>query len=420
MNNNRNKYKNLYKINNQLLLTNNIYKDLEVESINNLKDYKGILLLDMNTSPQYSRSYFRIDTEDVMEAYKEDVSLLWDTSFPSYPSVLNETLNEGRLYGINSSYPNFKSFPKDIIKTKGLKVNIVGLGDVGGILATGLKLLSHETISSIGLYDTSPDKVSRWEQELSSILDINAPMGPKVYSLREEELFQCDVFIFCVSVGVPSLDAKIKDVRMAQFEGNKKVVSIYGKKAREAEFKGMFFVVSDPVDLLCKAVFMESNKNELGELDYRGVPSHRIKGFGLGVMNARAAYISSKEYPELDYINEGRVYGPHGEGLIVANSLKSYSNEASLLLTNKTKEANLKVRETGFKPYIAPALSSGALSILSALRGEPHYSSSFLGGIYMGARNRLIAGATIFEKISMPLELKERLKDTEEYLHKLY
>ena len=420
MKNNKTKYNNLYKLNNHLLLTDKFYKDLEEENIHGLKDFDGKVLLEMDTSPMNSRSYFKIETEAVMDAYKEDVSLLWDASLPSYPIILNEALTEGRLYGINSSYPDFLSFPKDITETKGLKVNIVGLGDVGGILATGLKLLSHETIASIGLYDTSLDKIARWEQELSSIFDINSPISPKVYSLREEELFNCDVFIFCVSVCVPSLGEKIKDVRMAQFEGNKRVISLYGKKAREAAFKGMFFVVSDPVDLLCKAAFIESNKNELGELDYKGIPSHRIKGFGLGVMNARAAYIASKEYPELDYINEGRVYGPHGEGLIVANSLNSYNNKASLLLTDKTKEANLKVRETGFKPYIAPALSSGAISILSALRGEPHYSSSFLGGIYMGSRNKLIDGATTFEKNPMPLELKERLRDTEEYLHKLY
>ncbi|WP_426349580.1 lactate/malate family dehydrogenase [Alloiococcus sp. CFN-8] len=420
MNNNKETYKILYKVNDHLLLTDKFYKNLETESIHKLKDYKGILLLDIDASPEKTRSYFKIDTEDVLQGYKEDVSLLWDTSLPSYPTILKDALQEGRLYGINSSYPDFKNFPQEIIKTKNLKVNIVGLGDVGGILATGLKLLSNETISSIGLYDTSPDKVSRWEQELSSIFDMSSPISPKVYSLKEEELFDCDAFIFCVSVGVPTLGSEVNDVRMAQFQGNKKVISLYGKKAREAAFKGMFFVVSDPVDLLCKAVFIESNKNEEGELDFRGIPSHRIKGFGLGVMNARAAYIASKEYPELDYINEGRVYGPHGEGLIVANSLKSYNNEASLFLTDMTKNANLKVRETGFKPYIAPALSSGALSILSALRGEPHYSSSFLGGIYMGARNSIIAGATIFEKDSMPHMLKERLKDTEEYLQALY
>ena len=46
------------------------------------------------------------------------------------------------------------------------------------------------------------------------------------------------------------------------------------------------------------------------------------------------------------------------------------------------------MREIGFKPYVAPALSSGALSILLTLRGEWHCGSVFLDGIFMGCKNR--------------------------------
>ena len=46
------------------------------------------------------------------------------------------------------------------------------------------------------------------------------------------------------------------------------------------------------------------------------------------------------------------------------------------------------MREIGFKPYVAPALSSGALSLLLTLRGEWHCGSVFLDGVYMGVKNR--------------------------------
>jgi hypothetical protein len=46
------------------------------------------------------------------------------------------------------------------------------------------------------------------------------------------------------------------------------------------------------------------------------------------------------------------------------------------------------MREMGFKPYVAPALSSGALSLLLTLRGEWHCGSVFLDGVYMGVKNR--------------------------------
>ena len=46
------------------------------------------------------------------------------------------------------------------------------------------------------------------------------------------------------------------------------------------------------------------------------------------------------------------------------------------------------MREIGFKPYVAPALSSGALSLLLTLRGEWHCGSIFVDGIFMGVKNR--------------------------------
>ena len=53
-------------------------------------------------------------------------------------------------------------------------------------------------------------------------------------------------------------------------------------------------MVSDPVDPLCKAAFLASSKNEQGELDYMGLAPEQVKGYGLGVMNARALFYADK------------------------------------------------------------------------------------------------------------------------------
>ena len=55
----------------------------------------------------------------------------------------------------------------------------------------------------------------------------------------------------------------------------------------------------------------------------------------------------------IHYIEEGRVFGPHGEGLIVANSIKNYNEEISNYLTDKTINANKEVRGFGYKPFVA-------------------------------------------------------------------
>ncbi|HOK49813.1 MAG TPA: lactate dehydrogenase, partial [Sedimentibacter sp.] len=95
-----------------------------------------------------------------------------------------------------------------------------------------------------------------------------------------------------------------------------------------------------------------------------------------------------------------------------ANSIYDYDDDLSRELTRYTVEANLEVRKTGFKPYIAPALSSGAISIVYTLEGKYHYSSNYLAGVYMGAKNRNLPSGLDIEKVKMPDKLFERIKNT--------
>jgi hypothetical protein len=178
-------------------------------------------------------------------------------------------------------------------------------------------------------------------------------------------------------------------------------------------------VVSDPVDLLCKSVLIQSNIDEKGKIDYRGLAPEQIRGYGLGVMNARAAYYAVQNKETMQYLKDGRAYGPHGEGLVIADSIENYNDDISRYLTNKTKKANLDVRETGFKPFIAPALSSGSLSIIATIKGEWHYSATFMGGVYMGARNRLTPSGIEIERLDLPDELIGRLEKTYKELEKI-
>ena len=232
-------------------------------------------------------------------------------------------------------------------------------------------------------------------------------------------MFGCDVFLFCASRFVPDTAVKDGDVRMAQYELNRPLAASYGRMAREAGFKGMFCVVSDPVDPLCRAALLESNRNENGELDYKGLFPYQVRGFGLGVMNARARYYAEKDPRFVDFLIDGRTFGPHGEGLIVANSVSRYDDALSRELTEKTKHANLDMRQLGYKPYVAPALSSGALSLLGCLRGAWHCSSTYLDGVFMGAQNRVAPNGPQLERLPLPGALLERIRETMEQLKQI-
>lgn len=313
------------------------------------------------------------------------------------------------------------------LKNNGYSVNIIALGDVGATLLLGLKLLGGDIIDTIGIYDMNTTVIKRYEMEMNQIgrpfahegtIDSELPFqlrpaSPAVRGISEEELFDCDMVVFCASKAVPPIQPGSNiDVRMVQFEANRKIASHYGNLAGRAGFKGIFAVVSDPVDPLCKEVLLSS-----------GLSPGQIKGYGLGVMNKRAEYFSHTDAAFSSYEREGRAYGPHGGDLVIANSIENYDDEISRRLTKLTVDANLQIRNIGFKPYIAPAISSGAISLILTLAQQWHYSSVYLGntdyGAFLGIKNRITGSKTEIEDIPLPINLYNRIKCAYDNLCKL-
>lgn len=296
---------------------------------------------------------------------------------------------EGRLTAVNTGRAGWEALLSAAPKAGKKRLNLLAIGDVGSTLLTGLKLLGGDVIESIGICDLSDQITARWEFEMGQIaLPWQYDTFPEVEVISPDRLFDCDMFVFVASKGIPPVGSGVKDVRMYQFENNAKIVKHYARMARAAKFQGLWCAVSDPVDPLAKTAYLESNRDENGVWDGQGLRPEQVQGFGLGVMNARAAYFAKRDGRFASFLTEGRSFGPHGTGLTIANSIDHYDDELSQELTRLTVTANLKMREIGFKPYVAPALSSGALSLLLTLRGEWHCGSVFLDGIFMGVKNR--------------------------------
>lgn len=348
---------------------------------------------------------------------KEDIRFLDPSRLPSPDlseqdsALLTELIEKEAIRAVNLSHPRFNELlAKPEPKSK-LRVNILAIGDVGSTLLTGLKLLGKDTISSIGICDISEKITARWEFEMNQVaLPWDYDALPEIEIIPAERLFDGDVFVFVASKGIPPVGSAVKDVRMAQLEANSEIVATYAKMARNANFKGLFAVVSDPVDPLAKTAFLESNKDGSGSLDFKGLLPEQVAGFGLGVMNARAAYFAKKDPRFKSFLTEGRSFGPHGADLVIANSIENYDDALSKELTGLTVTANLKMRELGFKPYVAPALSSGAISLTLALGGNWHCGSAFLGGVFMGAKKRYTSLGMQHEVLSMPDGLFSRIE----------
>lgn len=406
-----------YNVKNQRCISNYFYEDLEAISLDRALESQYIYLL-KKMEPSKSRRSFLITDSNQFFTEEEGLNLLLKGTKDDLPPWLENKINMRKVIGINTNYPNWRD-NFNIRTSQKWRINLFGLGDVGGTLLIGLRLLGGDRISKIGIYDRKEEKVKRWVYEANQILSPEDILHPPVEGIREEELFDCDMFIFCASVGVPPVGKEAGDVRMTQFQGNSELIGKYARMARDYVFKGIFAVVSDPVDLLCKSVFLQSNINKTGNLDYNGLAPEQIRGYGLGVMHARASFYASQDKNSFQYLKEGRAFGPHGEGLIIADSIKNYNDAISRKLTELTKNANLEIRKTGFKPYIAPALSSGALSIIATIKGEWHYSSVFLGGVFMGCRNKLSPLGTEIERNELPSKLLERIREVYNELEKI-
>ena len=373
----------------------------------------GEVLWVFHRPPLSGRDTFPV-TDPAQLTEREGVASLCAAPGPEgLPRELTNAIRAGRVRAVNLAHPRFEELMAPLPRPEKVRVNLLALGDVGSTLLMGLRLMGGDVISSIGICDLRENVAERWEFELNQI-QLPGPYDalPPVEIVSPEQLFDGDVFLFCASRFVPDTAVKTGDVRMAQYRLNRELAALYAQKARQARYRGLFCVVSDPVDPLCRAVLTESNRAPSGEMDYQGLFSHQVRGFGLGVMNARAAYYARKDPRFASFLTEGRSFGPHGEDLVIANSIDRYDDGLSRLLTERTVHANLQMREMGFKPYVAPALSSGALSLLLCLRGQWHCSSTYLDGVFMGARNRVLPTGTELERLPLPQALQDRLQTT--------
>lgn len=363
--------------------------------------------------PLKSRGCFAVEnTAQIMEP-ENACALLPNEASAALPELETFVREKGATV-LNTAFARAFDHLARPRKKSGLTATLVGLGDVGGTLLIALKLLGRE-LSRIAIYDPNEALCRRYEVELNQVLPPDGAPLPEIAICSQERLFDCDLFLFTASRGVPPVGSDVQDVRMAQFVRNREMLAGYARCAREAAFGGLFCQISDPVDQLCRAVFLESNRDASGAFDAAGLLPEQVRGFGLGVMAARAAYHAKKD--GIDF-SGGRVYGPHGADLIVANHPQNYDEALSARLTQETVTANLRVRELGFKPYIAPALSSAAVSLLRLVRGEVCCSAIPMGGAYFGCRSRTTSAGILTQREALHPALFRKIEEVQQRLER--
>ena len=368
-------------------LDENPYKIYAFEAVSEIDETKEHIVF-LYRDDLHSTSLLRyVSADQVHAVHLQTIQNVYDGSVEEHKKVVAVNINRFEHHFGSFSLSKLVMHLEERFSwhQRKKKVSLLGLGDVGSMLAIGLKLLGGDVIEQLGVFDINEASKKRWEMELNQI-DVCPTL--RVKAIEADELFDADVFVFCASKFVPKVGEEGQDVRMVQYASNAELIDLYAKKAIECDFKGIFAVVSDPVDLLCLKALASSTFNSVtGAYDSKGLLPEQVMGFGLGVMDARAKYYS--DLMQLKYRDTGRAFGPHGKDLVVSENICDEDQTASVALTQKVVHSNMDMRALGYKPFIAPALSSGANAIVRLLSGDWHYSAQFFNGIYWGSKYRL-------------------------------
>ena len=126
-------------------------------------------------------------------------------------------------------------------------------------------------------------------------------------------------------------------------------------------------------------------------MDCQGLAPAQVRGFGLGVMNARAPVLRPAGRPlRLISSPEGRAFGPHGEDLVLANSVAHYDDALSRELTDQVAHANLEMRRPGLQALRGPRPQLRRAEPAGAAAGDSGTAPPCMTGqVFMGCRNRL-------------------------------
>ncbi|MBI4916824.1 MAG: hypothetical protein HY825_13330 [Acidobacteria bacterium] len=278
----------------------------------------------------------------------------------------------------------------------GARVGLIGLGRVGGTAATALASLpfTRSGIRELLISDSDEPNERRWQLELESIAEWHGHTRlPRVRRASADELFAtCSAMILAAAAGVPPIGSS-EDVRLAQLAPNRGILQDALRRAREADFAGLFLVVSDPVEILAQAAFHDSNADAAGRFTGAGLAPERIAGLALAVMWARALACARERGWEAEVRRRGAPFGPHSTEVVVFDDVVRPDAERSACLTRAAREGNFRLRDLGYLPYVGPAVSSIALTLPPLLAGREVLASVALDGVFFGAPARLEWGA---------------------------
>lgn len=178
------------------------------------------------------------------------------------------------------------------------KVVLIGAGFVG--MSMAYSLLNQGGVDELVLIDVNKDKAIGEEMDLSDGL----PYSPHKMNIKAGDYDECkDANIVVITAG---LAQKPGQSRLELAKENTKIVKEITEKVMENEFKGIFIVVTNPVDLMSYVVLKTSK-----------LPKSKVIGSGTVLDTARLRYLIG-EYLKVSNKNvHAYILGEHGDSSLV-------------------------------------------------------------------------------------------------------
>lgn len=178
------------------------------------------------------------------------------------------------------------------------KVVLVGAGFVG--MSMAYSLLNQGGVDELVLIDVNKDKTIGEEMDLSHCL----PYAPQKIKIKSGDYNECkDANIVVITAG---LAQKPGQSRLELAVANTKIMKDITQNVMKNDFKGVFIVASNPVDLMSYVVAKVS-----------GMPKSKVIGSGTVLDTARLRYLIA-DYLKVSSKNvHAYILGEHGDSSLV-------------------------------------------------------------------------------------------------------
>lgn len=179
---------------------------------------------------------------------------------------------------------------------KRVKISIIGCGFVGS--TTAFSILERGIANELVLIDINKEKAIGEAMDLSHGMALNKPC--KIIAGEYKDTENSDIIIVTAGVG-----QKQGETRLDLIEKNYKVFKSFIPEVAKLSPKGIFLVVSNPVDILTYITYKLS-----------GFPKERVIGSGTALDTSRLKYMIG-QYLDVDSRNiHSYIVGEHGDSEI--------------------------------------------------------------------------------------------------------